>query len=122
MITIHSMLPSILLVGCLSASASAAAGPALHQVSAPGRVAILRADRYQPQGSLELALSHTPARAAATTPARWQQQAELTASDGEAGDHLGGPVAVSHGTALVGAWDRHQGAGAAYIFVQHGNG
>jgi hypothetical protein len=32
---------------------------------------------------------------AAGQPARRQQRAELTASDGVAGDHLGGPVALS---------------------------
>ena len=65
--TIHSMLPSLLLVGCLSASVPAAAGPALHQVSAPGHVATLQPDCYQPQGGLELGLSQAPARQPATT-------------------------------------------------------
>jgi hypothetical protein len=36
-----------------------------------------------------------------------------------AGDHLGGPVALSGTTALIGAWNRHQGTGAAYVFVLH---
>jgi hypothetical protein len=52
---------------------------------------------------------------------RWQQQAEITADDGAAGDHLGGPVALSGSTALVGAWDKNHSRGAAYIFVQHGS-
>jgi len=54
----------------------------------------------------------------------WTQQAVLSASDGAAGDGFGASVALSGGTALVGA-DSHQAgadveAGAAYVFVQSG--
>ena len=54
----------------------------------------------------------------------WTQQAELTASDGAAGDQFGGSVSLSGGTAIVGA-DEHQVGGnvtqgAAYVFVQSG--
>ena len=55
----------------------------------------------------------------------WVQQAELTASDGAAGDYLGLSVAVSGTTAVVGAPLRTVGPnyeqGAAYVFVQSGN-
>lgn len=55
------------------------------------------------------------------TQQRWQQQTLLTASDARIGDHLGGPVALDGSTALVGAWNRHSGTGAAYVFTeQHG--
>jgi hypothetical protein len=58
----------------------------------------------------------------------WSQQAELTASDGEAGDCLGcSAVAVSGGLVVAGAPFhqykgplRLQGGGAAYVFVQNG--
>jgi hypothetical protein len=50
------------------------------------------------------------------TASRWQEQAQLAASDGLAGDHFGGPVALSGNTALVGAWNADHGAGAAYVF------
>jgi MYXO-CTERM domain-containing protein len=54
----------------------------------------------------------------------WTQQAELTASDGAAGDEFGYSVSVSGGTAVVGAFNHTVGAnaqqGAAYVFVQSG--
>ena len=56
----------------------------------------------------------------------WSQQAELTASDGAAGDWFGYSVAVSGGTAVVGSPGRvsfvrfSKYAGAAYVFVQSG--
>jgi hypothetical protein len=56
-----------------------------------------------------------------TTTPQWQQQVELTAADGVPGDHLGGPVALSGDTALVGAWAKNHGAGAAYVFVRSGS-
>ena len=50
----------------------------------------------------------------------WSQQAELTASDGAAGDGFGTSVALSGDTALVGAPGKTVGgqiaAGAAYVF------
>ena len=54
----------------------------------------------------------------------WNQQAELKASDGAAGDDFGYSVAVSGGTAVVGASGHmvssNQGQGAAYVFVPSG--
>jgi nucleoside-specific outer membrane channel protein Tsx len=54
----------------------------------------------------------------------WSQQAELTASDGAAGDSFGVAVSVSGGTALIGAYEKAFGSntkqGAAYVFVQSG--
>ncbi len=48
--------------------------------------------------------------------AGWTQQAELTPSDGAAGDYFGLYVAVSGPTVLVGA-PFHAGTGAAYVFT-----
>ena len=54
----------------------------------------------------------------------WSQQAELTASDGKAGDNFGNSVAISGSTAVVGAPDHAAcsdcALGAAYVFVQSG--
>lgn len=54
----------------------------------------------------------------------WSQQAELSASDGAAGDRFGYAVALSGDTALVGAYtadaSRAAGAGVAYDFVRSG--
>jgi nucleoside-specific outer membrane channel protein Tsx len=57
--------------------------------------------------------------------APWTQQAELTASDGDAQDGFGGAVAVSGSTIVVGALSHpysppYQGPGAAYVFVESG--
>ena len=55
---------------------------------------------------------------------QWSQQAELTAPDGAAGDEFGRAVALSGGTALVGAENRNFGAvreaGAVYVFAGAG--
>jgi hypothetical protein len=54
----------------------------------------------------------------------WVQQAELTASDGKAGDSFGDSVALSGSTAVVGAKLHTVGSnytqGAAYVFVEGG--
>jgi nucleoside-specific outer membrane channel protein Tsx len=54
----------------------------------------------------------------------WSQQAELTASDGAAGDYFGGSVAVSGSTAVMGAVLHTVGSnvrqGAAYVFFESG--
>ncbi len=54
----------------------------------------------------------------------WSQQAELTASDGAAGDEFGDSVAISDSTLLVGAPQHtvgsHQYQGAAYVFIESG--
>ncbi len=57
-------------------------------------------------------------------PILWIQQAELTASDGAAGDAFGLAVSVSGNIAVVGAAGHKVGSntsqGAAYVFVQSG--
>ena len=54
----------------------------------------------------------------------WTQQAELTASDGAAGDEFGGPVAIAGNTMVIGAASHTVGSnvhqGAAYVFTQKG--
>jgi hypothetical protein len=54
----------------------------------------------------------------------WSEQAHLTASDGEADDHLGWSVALWGDTALVGAEydsvDAHFQQGSAYVFARYG--
>jgi len=49
----------------------------------------------------------------------WRQRAKLLASDGAAGDFLGGSVAISDDTAVIGAFDDQDNgykSGSAYIF------
>ncbi|MGD0302132.1 MAG: hypothetical protein ABSE86_34055 [Bryobacteraceae bacterium] len=50
----------------------------------------------------------------------WTQQAELTASDGVSPDNFGHAISLSGDTALVGAYLKNGGIGAAYIFVSSG--
>lgn len=50
----------------------------------------------------------------------WIQQAELTASDGTAGDTFGFAGAISGPTVVVGAPNKSLGAGAAYVFNRTG--
>ena len=101
----------------LTASDGAVGGSFGYSVSISGRTAIVGAFGY---------LRPPPAAAYifvqdGTT---WTQQAELTASDGAAADGFGSSVAVSDGTAIVGApghsVDGNGDQGAAYVFVQSG--
>ncbi len=51
---------------------------------------------------------------------RWDQQAKLLASDGQAGDWFGISVAISDDTAVIGAYgddDKGSDSGSAYIFT-----
>jgi len=70
------------------------------------------------------ALNHNGAQGAAyvfvQSGTTWSQQAELTASDGAAGDNFGISVAVDGSTVLVGALNHNGAQGAAYVFVQSG--
>jgi hypothetical protein len=54
----------------------------------------------------------------------WSQQAELVESDSQGPDYFGSVVAISGGTAVVGAYQHTVGSnpaqGAAYVFVQSG--
>jgi FG-GAP repeat len=50
----------------------------------------------------------------------WTQQAKLTASDGVSPDNFGAGVSVSGDLAIVGAYLKNGGIGAAYIFVSSG--
>ena len=52
----------------------------------------------------------------------WAQQARLTASDAASNDYFGSAVALSGGTAVVGAYEKAgtTGPGAAYVFASSG--
>ncbi len=58
------------------------------------------------------------------TGALWKQQQKLLANDGTEGDRFGSSVALSEGTAIIGAVTKSLGGnggfGAAYIFVRNG--
>jgi hypothetical protein len=51
----------------------------------------------------------------------WKQQAQLTASDGVAGDAFGSTGALSGDTAVIGAENKNRSAGEAYEFVRSGS-
>lgn len=48
----------------------------------------------------------------------WKQQSRLSAADIMPGDYFGSAVALSASTALVGAFTKNGGTGAAYVFVR----
>jgi hypothetical protein len=50
----------------------------------------------------------------------WTEQAQLTASDGTAGNYFGGGVSIDGDTALVSAIGDNAGIGSAYVFVRDG--
>ena len=52
----------------------------------------------------------------------WGQQAKLTASDGTAGDQFGRSVLISGDYAIVGAGQKDQATGSAYIFYRNEGG
>ncbi len=52
--------------------------------------------------------------------ANWSQQAKLTAGDAAPVDDFGYSVALSGDTAVVGAPQKNDNSGAAYVFVRHG--
>ena len=54
------------------------------------------------------------------TGSTWTQQAELTPADAGPYDTFGSAVALSNGTALIGASFHNKDAGVAYVFVQSG--
>jgi hypothetical protein len=52
---------------------------------------------------------------------RWEQEAKLTASGGQAGDGFGRAVAVSGDRILVGAPGQAKNRGGVYLFIRQGN-
>jgi hypothetical protein len=52
----------------------------------------------------------------------WHQQARLIASGAAGGDWFGSSVALSGSTALIGAPQKNNSSGAAYVFVSRGTG
>ena len=52
----------------------------------------------------------------------WIRKAKLTAADAAAGDNFGADVSISGDYALVGAWNKSSGKGAAYIFKKPSSG
>src|SRR5579884_2381082 len=77
-------------------------------------------------GRIEIEISDRSARYPLTVDPTLSQAAELTASDGAAGDLMGESVAVSGSTIVVGAPDHQVGAnpqqGAVYVFTKPASG
>ncbi|MBI4604011.1 MAG: hypothetical protein HY721_18805 [Planctomycetes bacterium] len=66
-------------------------------------------DRGSESGSAYV-FRHDPTRSV------WVEESKLLASDGAAGDFFGWVAAVDGNVALVGAWEKAGGVGAAYVF------
>ncbi len=82
---------------------------------------VLTVPRVALAATTRSAVPHAPVLQSADPPALLAlQQAELAAGDGATGDAFGSAVAISGGTALVGAPNRNGGAGVAYVFVRSG--
>jgi len=90
-------------------------------VAVSGTTAVVGAPLHATSGHSEAGAAYVFARSAAT----WNQQAELTASDGKVADLFGFSVSVSGTVAIVGAYQHDVGAnidaGAAYIWTESGN-
>src|SRR5262245_13065477 len=53
---------------------------------------------------------------------RWVEEQKLVASDGATNDQFGWSVALAGDRAVIGAYGRDAGRGAAYVFVRSGGG
>jgi len=89
-------------------------------VAVSGETAVIGALRHKVGSNNDQGAAYVYVQSGVT----WTQQAELTSADGAAGDAFGQSVAVSGGTALVGADEHKVGSqtqqGAAYVYVQSG--
>jgi hypothetical protein len=89
-------------------------------VAVHGDTALVAATGHDVGGRTDQGAAYAFARSGAS----WSQQAELTASDGAAGDFFGCSVALAGDTSLVGASGHDIGGntnqGAAYVFVRSG--
>ena len=89
-------------------------------VSVSGGTAVIGAATHAVSGHAGQGAAYVFAQSASS----WSQAAELTSSDGAAGDHFGASVGVSGGIAVVGApahaVSGHAGQGAAYVFTLSG--
>jgi hypothetical protein len=81
-------------------------------VAISGNTVVVSADRH----ASDTGVAYVFVRSGTT----WKQTAELTASDGAAGDWFGVSVALAGKTAVVGAYGHDTGEGAAYVFVHSG--
>ena len=88
-----------------------------YAVALSGETALVGAQRASVGGADSRGAAYVFARSGGV----WTQQAQLTASDGEAGDHFGTAVALSGDTAVIGA-DVGGAAdkGAVYVFTRGG--
>ena len=89
-------------------------------VAISGDTAVVGANADDVGGNADQGSAYVFVRSGTT----WSQQAQLTASDGAAGDRFGYSVAVSGDTAVVGAFDDNVGVnahqGSAYVYLRTG--
>ena len=98
----------------LTASDGAAGDEFGYSVAVSGGTAVVGARLHQVGSNTQQGAAYVFVQSGTT----WPQQAELTASDGAATDDFGVSVAVSGGTAVVGATGPNDFTGEAYVFVQ----
>ena len=55
------------------------------------------------------------------TGSTWDLQSQFTSSDIARGDLFGASISINGNSAVIGAWGKNSGAGAAYIFNNNGN-
>ncbi len=91
------------------------------RVAVSGDTAVIAAQAKTVNGNANQGAAYVFVRSGNT----WSQQAELTASDGAAGDSFGTSVSLSGDTAVIGAAfktiDGNANQGAAYVFVRSGS-
>jgi len=100
----------------LTASDGATGDRLGYSVAVDGATAVIGAYQHQVGGNAGQGAAYVFVLSGTT----WRQQAELTASDGAAYDNFGQSVAVSGGTAVIGAPNQNNYQGDAYVFVQSG--
>ena len=87
-----------------------------YSVSVSGATAVIGAYEHQVGGNSYQGAAYVFVQDGAT----WNQQAELTASDGQFGDNFGISVAIDGGILAVGASGQYNSQGGAYTFVGSG--
>ena len=85
-------------------------------VAVDGTIAVIGSPMHKVSGRFAQGSAYVFVQSGTT----WTQQAELISSDGAANDNFGNGVAVSGGTAVVGAPGHSSSKGAAYVFVKSG--
>jgi hypothetical protein len=95
----------------------------IHEIHVEGTYTIANIE-FLPEGAGEGDVDAGSAHVFRFDGATWEEEAQLTAGDGEAGDHFGASVSLSQGSLIVGAdlddEDPFTDSGSAYVFINQG--